>query len=67
MKQRAKHYTGVATLLFSVLLVLFSLNPMFPETFSGNVLYFSVVAIFAVPLAMIISRPLTAFILKYWK
>lgn len=67
MKSKAKFYVGVTTILFSVLLVLFVLDPMFPKTFNGNVLYFCVITIFALPLAMILSLPLTTLILKFWK
>jgi hypothetical protein len=67
MKFKAKFYVGVTTILLSILLVLFVLNPLFPKTFKGNVLYFCVITIFALPLAMIISRPITTLVLKFWK
>ena len=67
MEQKPKCNKIAAIVLFAVLLALFCLSPMIPDTGRWGILYFVVVIAIAIPLGIILSGPLTAFIVKYWK
>jgi hypothetical protein len=67
MKQETKFDIVAAIMLFSILLAMFSLGPMIPETSIWIGLYCVVLVTLASALGLIMSRPLTALIGKFWK
>jgi hypothetical protein len=67
MKDKIKIKKIEILVLSLILLALFAISPMLGKWGTWIAIYFCVVIIVAIPLRIILSGPLTAFIEKYWE
>jgi hypothetical protein len=67
MKDKIKLQRIEILVLSLILLALFAISPMLGKWGDWIATYFGVVIAVAIPLAIILSGPLTAFIEKHWK